>query len=533
MGTLTPQQFSAWKEKNLAEEAARQSRERQLAAARAVPMNAPAMFIAPDASISAEQSVLGGLLLDNSARSKINGLGLAVEHFEREDHRLIYLAIGDEIDEGGRADQVTIYQRLERSGSANRAGGLVYLNELAANTPSAANIRRYAEIVCHNGKRRRIIEGLHKAIEAAERGDDAAAQAHAQLAIESARNKSAQQRPDLLEHAFWVRDAVVHTALPYVVKGIFGLGNIIVFWGQPGSGKSFVAMGMACAVGSGMPWYGRRTRRGCVLYVAAESTRVYIENRVAALRLESPALADADVLIVPLALDLLHSEHGDVDRVIATAKRVSAERGEVVLIVVDTLAVTFGGGNENAPDDMGAYVANIIRIRTETGAAILIIHHAGKDEARGMRGHTALLGAIDAEMSIEGSNEAERILKTGKVRDGDGYTDLFAFKLRRVDLGVDSDSDAVTTCVIDAAGAAGTAQARRRKAKAGLGKNQKAVLSALEAAGGHMTRIDLVENLKAQEISRNRAHEAIKALLDCAMVTLRAVAPGPAEVFLA
>src|SRR5262249_19574858 len=120
----------------------------------------------------------------------------------------------------------------------------------------------------------------------------------------------------LLEHGFWLRDAKLHTTLPYVVKGLFGKGQIVVMWGAPGSGKSFMTMEMASAVGAGLPWRGRRTKRGIVLYVAAESSRPYIENRLVALKAHWPDIAEADVIVIPLALDLLHAARGDVDRVI-------------------------------------------------------------------------------------------------------------------------------------------------------------------------------------------------------------------------
>ena len=135
----------------------------------------------------------------------------------------------------------------------------------------------------------------------------------------------------LLAHAFWVREAKVNTALPYVVKGIFGKGNIVVLWGAPGSGKSFVQLEMACAIGAGLPWRGRRTKRGIVIYVCAESSRPYVENRVVALKQEWPAAAEADVLIIPLALDLLNERTGDVDRVIATGELLAKEVGEIAL----------------------------------------------------------------------------------------------------------------------------------------------------------------------------------------------------------
>jgi hypothetical protein len=164
---------------------------------------------------------------------------------------------------------------------------------------------------------------------------------------------------------------------------------------------------------------------------------------------------------------------------------------------------------------MGLYVDNIMRIRNETGAAVLIVHHSGKDEAKGMRGHSALLGALDAELAVEYEPTKGRILRTGKVRDGDSYTDLFAFTLRKVDLGIDADGESVDTCVVDAKDAEGTKRARQQRKGAGLGKHQKHVLRVLEAASGRMARIDLVQKLKDEGMDRKRLHDALGRLLDC------------------
>jgi replicative DNA helicase len=100
----------------------------------------------PPQSIEAEQSVLGGLLLDNTAWDKV--ADLVSEHdFYRADHRLIFQHIGGLIEHGKPADALTVAESLERSGKLAEMGGHAYLGSLALNTPSAANIRRYAEIV--------------------------------------------------------------------------------------------------------------------------------------------------------------------------------------------------------------------------------------------------------------------------------------------------------------------------------------------------------------------------------------------------
>jgi replicative DNA helicase len=100
----------------------------------------------PPQSVEAEQSVLGGLLLDNTAWERVADL-VTARDFYRSDHRTIFQHVGDLIESGKPADALTVAESLERSGKLADIGGQAYLGSLAANTPSAANIRRYAEIV--------------------------------------------------------------------------------------------------------------------------------------------------------------------------------------------------------------------------------------------------------------------------------------------------------------------------------------------------------------------------------------------------
>jgi hypothetical protein len=463
-----------------------------------------------DSATLAERAVLGVLLNDGRALDRVNGL--AVADFSTEEHRRVFQAMRD-CWEVGTVDLVAVGTRLTDNG----AGELVpHVAGIAQDAPSAQNLARYVEIVLERAQRRRLAELLGDLQQRVEREDLPELRRELRSRLDAL--ETGRAAGDLCEHAFWIKDAQATTDLPYVVKGIFGMGQIVVVWGRPGSGKTFVTMEMSCCIGAGRRWHGRRTRKGIVLYVAAESARAYIENRFAALKAERPELSDAEVLVVPLALDLLHAPKGDVERVVETVRALERERGEVVLIVIDTLAVTFGGGDENSPEDMGLYVSNVLYVREKTGAAVLIVHHSGKDEARGMRGHTALLGALDAELAIEGEPGQERILRTGKVRDGDGHTDLFAFGLRPVELGIDSDGDSVRTCVLEAKDEASTRRVRRERKGAGLGKNQRAVIRALEAGGGRMARTDLAHKLKDEGMPRNRVHDAIAGLLDSGML---------------
>jgi replicative DNA helicase len=111
----------------------------------------------PPHSVEAEQAVLGGLLLDNSAWERIGDL-LREEDFYRYDHRLIYRHIVGLLEANKPADVVTVAEALENAGELATVGGLAYLAALAQNTPSAANIRRYAEIVRDRAIMRSLVE---------------------------------------------------------------------------------------------------------------------------------------------------------------------------------------------------------------------------------------------------------------------------------------------------------------------------------------------------------------------------------------
>jgi len=110
----------------------------------------------PPHSIEAEQSVLGGLLLDNQAWDRIGDM-ITDSDFYRDEHKRIYRQIRSLLEKGKPADVVTVAEALDAAGESEHTGGLAYLGELASNTPSAANIRRYAEIVRERAILRQLV----------------------------------------------------------------------------------------------------------------------------------------------------------------------------------------------------------------------------------------------------------------------------------------------------------------------------------------------------------------------------------------
>ncbi|HLX24449.1 MAG TPA: replicative DNA helicase [Usitatibacter sp.] len=111
----------------------------------------------PPHSVEAEQAVLGGLLLSNSAWDRIGDV-IAEADFYRADHRLLWRTIVKLIEDNKPADVLTVSEALKNSGDISDVGGLAYLHQLASGTPSAANIRRYAEIVRERSIMRKLAE---------------------------------------------------------------------------------------------------------------------------------------------------------------------------------------------------------------------------------------------------------------------------------------------------------------------------------------------------------------------------------------
>ena len=111
----------------------------------------------PPHSVEAEQSVLGGMLLDSTAWDKVADL-ISERDFYRNEHRLIYRHIARLCDMAKPVDVITVAESLEGNNELDKAGGLAYLGSLAHNVPSAANIRRYAEIVRERAIMRKLAE---------------------------------------------------------------------------------------------------------------------------------------------------------------------------------------------------------------------------------------------------------------------------------------------------------------------------------------------------------------------------------------
>lgn len=226
--------------------------------------------------------------------------------------------------------------------------------------------------------------------------------------------------------------------LSWIIKHVLPRAELVVLYGEPGSGKSFAALDIAACVARGVPWRGLRTKQGRVLYIAAEGRGGFLWRVEACCRAQSIERIGLD--IITDAPNLFQG--GDAKALLAQIKA----RGQVDLLVVDTLAAVTPGANENSGEDMGLVLDRCKRLARETGATVLLIHHSGKDAAKGARGWSGLKAAADAELEVLREGDLRQIRAT-KQKDGqDGME--FPFGLEVVELGVDEDNEAITSCVV-------------------------------------------------------------------------------------
>ena len=265
------------------------------------------------------------------------------------------------------------------------------------------------------------------------------------------------------------------------VEGLLIEAAMSVIYGQSNSGKTFFISDLALHVAAAKPWCGREVAQGAVIWLAMEGA-FGISNRISAWREENNIDASSlPFAVIPVALNLLDPE-ADTEPLIKTIAIVSGKlKLPVKLVVADTLSRAIAGGNENSPEDMGALVTNGTRIQQATGAHVAWIHHSGKDEAKGARGHSLLRAASDTEIEIsaEGSARTARVTKQREME----CVGEFPFTLKVVELGLNSRRKPVTSCVVvhsdQAAGAAPDRQTRLR------GHNKRAYEVLLDLLAQH------------------------------------------------
>jgi replicative DNA helicase len=337
----------------------------------------------PPQSVEAEQSVLGGLLLDNQSWDRIADI-LTADDFYRREHRLIFSAIATLCEESSPADVVTVSEWLERSGELEHAGGLAYLGSLANNTPSAANIVAYAAIVRENSVMRELVRAAGEIGSAAYTPEGRSANELLDFAekrimdISEKGHRRGDFQPlntllskavDRIDTLFRSKSSITGVATGYTDLDEMTSGlqpsDLVIIAGRPSMGKTSLAMNIAenAAVGHKIPV--------AVFSMEMPGTQLALRmmaslGRINAHRVRTGKLDDDDWPRLTSAVSLLNEAPIFIDdspgltpmELRARARRLKRENG-LGMIIVDYLQLM--QSTERNEENRATEISNITR----------------------------------------------------------------------------------------------------------------------------------------------------------------------------
>lgn len=227
----------------------------------------------------------------------------------------------------------------------------------------------------------------------------------------------------------------------YLVKDMIPRIGITIVWGPPKCGKSFLIFDLMMHVALGWMFRGLRVRQGPVVYCALEGKAGFM-NRAEAFRRKKLNGHDEPpfkLMAMPLALVEDHP---------ALIASIRNQCPHPIAVVIDTLNRSITG-SESSDEDMGKYIKAADAVKEAFQCAVIIIHHCGYEGTR-PRGHSSLMGALDAQIAISRDAQNNVVALVEYMKDGkDGPDGLKLIShLDVVDLGEDDEGDQITSCVV-------------------------------------------------------------------------------------
>lgn len=388
----------------------------------------------PPHSVEAEQSLLGGLLLDNHAFDKIADV-VGADDFYRDDHRRIYRQIVKLIEAGKPADVITVAESIESSEDRDRTGGAAYLGALSQSTPSALNIRRYAELVRERATQRRLAQVATDIAEGAlsPTGKDVRQlldEAEARIMeVGESGTRSGQGFKDIkqeLARVFERLDELYHRTDQSGVTGIptgfldldertAGLqpGDLIIVAGRPSMGKTALALNIAehVAVENGLPVaIFSMEMSGTQLAARVLGSIAHVDQH----KMRTGRLSDEEWQRLSHAMGRLHEAPIYIDETAALnalelrarARRIRRECGKLGLVVVDYLQLMSASSQgENRATEISEISRSLKALAKELETPVIALSQLsraveGRNDKRPMMSDLRESGAIEQDADV-------------------------------------------------------------------------------------------------------------------------------------
>lgn len=413
----------------------------------------------PPAAYEAEGAILGAMMQDVLAIAIAREHNLTPDDFCHKAHRDIYAAISRRFENEQSVDHITLADDLRRKGKLDSIGGTRKLGQLVnmrANVPHVADYVKTLKIAAVKRW------SLAQATQIAALSRNGASPDEITRRLEETSRIMAQRSAEIETPQSTARarfklipapEFKMRPAPTFLIENVLVEGSLSTIEGAPGTFKSFIAVSLAGAVSTGCDWHGHPVQQGTVIYLSGEGS-AGLGQRIRAWEIANNVEMPANCYFLPEAVQFL--DNGEIGALI---EEIKALPEAPVLIIIDTLARCLVGGDENAARDMGLYVAGAQRLQQACGAHILTIHHHNK--AGGLRGSSALPGALDTRITVERKDD-HLTLKCDKQKDAPEFEPIGMVK-RVVEL---DETGQHTSLVFDSA--AQTVQ----QAEAGAGQRK-------------------------------------------------------------
>ena len=317
----------------------------------------------------------------------------------------------------------------------------------------------------------------------------------------------------------------------YIIGGHLEADSLNLIFGEPGCGKSFISIDMACCVATGTPWHGHEVQKGLVIYIAGEGHNG-LAKRFRAWSMAHGKSLDGAPLYKSKKAAQLYDVSVAIDVADAVREIVEQAGVEPSMIIIDTVARNMGG-DENSTQDMNQFIENIDSLlRVPYQCAVLLVHHSGKASPGQARGSTALRGALDAEYQVEMDGTSKMIkMENRKMKDGEVPAPK-SFSIKQVGLGVyGADGSEIVGAALETVDISGLVGVVKEKSIT-LTKNQGIAFNTLcslvkmreiEPVSVPITTDDWRDACHENGLERNRFREAKDALAAKKVVSISSI----------
>ncbi|HEN9586919.1 TPA: AAA family ATPase [Acinetobacter baumannii] len=226
----------------------------------------------------------------------------------------------------------------------------------------------------------------------------------------------------------------------WLIKNVIPETGFGIIYGKSGTYKSFLTIDLLAHIANGRAWFGNNTKQKPVIYIPLEG-KSGISKRIEAWKIHN----HSNDQIISIFENINFKDKNNIEYLIEKIKDAGLDGG---VICIDTLAQAGGDMDENSSKDMGNMIKTFQYIQQELGGIVLVVHHTGKDESKGMRGHSSLYASLDFALECTAHGNLSAQFKIAKSKDSEsdkGYT----FKMSVINLGYDEDGELITSLAVN------------------------------------------------------------------------------------